>query len=100
MCAFVCMWVPVHMDASACEGQRTEAFSQVMLTLFQTVSLIDLELTCNQLEPCRDKPLFTSSALGCKQTFHLGLKIQLRSLCFKASILQTELSSQFWVLLF
>lgn len=33
----------VHVKAR----EQTEAFSQVMLMVFQTVSLTDLELTCN-----------------------------------------------------
>lgn len=37
------------LDAGARDGQRTEVFPQVMLMLSQTVSLTDLELTCNQL---------------------------------------------------
>lgn len=94
------MWVPVHMDASAREGQRTEAFSQVMLMLFQTVSLIDLELTCNQLAALQGQAFVHFLSSGLQAHFSPGFEDSTQVLCFKASMLQTELSSQFWVLLF
>lgn len=84
----------VHVKAR----EQTEAFSQVIL-LFSVLS--DLELTSNQLARSARTSLCPLPQLwDYKHAFFLVLKIELRSLCFKASTLQTELSSQFWILLF